>query len=238
MGAEITLVLVAVGLGALIQGSIGFGFSLVAVPTMTLLQPEAVPATLLLVAIPMTLFMSITERHSIDVVAFAWITGGRLLGTFAGVGLLALVPDNSLARLLGLLIVVAALMSFMGPTFEVRNGTQGVAGIASGVMSTAAALGGPPLALVNQRRLGPELRSTLAVSFLAGLVMSLVALALSGRIDKEHVVWAFQLLPGLILGLWTGRQFAEFLDRRWLRPMVLAFAAASGVVVVLLGPQM
>ena len=232
---ELAVALFAVGLGALIQGSIGFGFSLTAVPTLAILRPDAVPVALLLLALPMTTTMAFKGRSSINVAAFAWITGGRALGTLAGVGLLAIISENILARLLGFLILAAALMSFVGPTFEVKNRTQCLGGVVSGIMSTAAALGGPPLALVNQRRPGPELRSTLAISFVAGLLMSLAALALAGRVEGWQALLALKLLPGLLVGLWISGRAASFLDERWLRPAVLAFAAVSGLLVLILG---
>jgi uncharacterized membrane protein YfcA len=209
----------------------------VAVPVLTLIRPESVPVTLLLVALPMTIIMAAKEWRSIDVAAFTWITGGRVPGTLAGLGLLVVVPTGPLARLLGLLVVVAALMSYLGPNFEARGSTQFAGGVASGIMSTVAALGGPPLALVNQKRRGPELRSTLAISFLVGLLMSLVALAFAGRVEAEHIVWALGLLPGLLLGLWASGQVARLLDERWLRPTILAFAAVAGLAIVVFGPQ-
>ena len=48
--------------------------------------------------------MALNERRSLNVPAFAWITGGRLLGILIGVALLALVLDNSLARFLDILV--------------------------------------------------------------------------------------------------------------------------------------
>lgn len=233
---NIVIALLAIGTGALIQGSVGFGLSLTAVPTMALLRPEAIPATLLLVALPMTIFMTLRERYSINLTDFTWITGGRLVGTLFGAGILVVIPEAFLAKLFGILIVAAALMSLVGPSFEVRKETQLVGGFVSGVMSTAAALGGPPLALVNQRRSGPELRSTLAVSFMLGIIMSLVALAFTNRIEGWHLLLSLQLLPGLLIGLWASRSTAKFIDERWVRPIVLGFAIASGLVVVALGP--
>jgi uncharacterized membrane protein YfcA len=237
MVVEIVLVLTAVGVGAVVQGSIGFGFSLVAVPVLTLIRPESVPVTLMLVAPPMTIIMAMKEWRSIDVAAFTWISGGRVPGTLVGLALLVVVPADPLARLLGFLVVVAVLMSCLGTNFEARSSIQFAGGVASGIMSTVAALGGPPLALVNQKRRGPELRSTLAISFLVGLLMSLVALALAGRVEAQHFVWALGLLPGLLLGLWASRQVAGLLDERWLRPTILAFAALAGLAIVVFGPQ-
>jgi len=234
---EAVLILVAVAVGAVIQGSIGFGYAFVAVPAMALLYPEAVPVTPLLLALPMTVLMTAREWRSIDVTGFFLITGARVLGTAAGIALLVFVPTNFLSVLVGLFITAAALMSFLSPNFEVNYKTRLAGGIASGITSTTAAIGGPPLALIYQDRSGAELRSTLAVSFVVGILISLVGLALAGRVEGRHFVLALELLPGLLLGLWASRWVVKRLDERWLRPAVLTFAAIAGLTVAVLGPQ-
>jgi uncharacterized membrane protein YfcA len=231
------LTLVAVAVGAVIQGSIGFGYAFVAVPTMALLYPEALPATPLLLALPLTALMSAREWRSIDVTGFFLITGARAVGTAAGVALVVLIPASLLSVLVGLLITAVALLSFFNPNFEVSNKTRLAGGIASGITSTTAAIGGPPLALIYQDRSGAELRSTLSVSFVVGIVMSLVGLALAGRVQGWNFLLALQLLPGLLVGLWASRWVIKYLDERWLRPAVLTFAALAGLMVAVLGPQ-
>lgn len=233
----VILALVAVAVGAVIQGSIGFGYAFVAVPAMALLYTEAVPVTPLLLALPMTVIMSAREWTSIDVSGFFLITGARVVGTAGGIALLVFIPASSLSVLVGLLIVVVALMSFLSPNFEVNNKTRLAGGIASGVTSTTAAIGGAPLALIYQDRSGAELRSTLAISFVAGIAISLVGLALAGKVEGWHFVLALELLPGLLIGLWASRWAVKALDERWLRPAVLTFAVAAGLVVIFLGPQ-
>lgn len=232
---QLAILAVAVAAGGVIQGSIGFGFALVAVPAMALVLPEALPATSLLIALPMTVVMALRERRSIDVQGFAWITGGRVLGTLAGVWLLAAVPTGSLSALLGGVIVAAAVISALGPEFEARRRTRFAAGVASGVMGTAGAVGGPALALVYQRQPGPVLRSTLAISFVVGVAMSLAALGVAGRVETWHGTLALELLPALVIGLAVSRITARYLDARWLRPVVLTFAASSGVYTLLRG---
>jgi uncharacterized protein len=235
MMAVVTTLALAVAVGAVIQGSIGFGYALVAVPAMVLLLPWAVPVTPLFLALPMTLLMSAREWRSIDLEGFALITGGRLLGTVAGVVLLVLAPKGYLSMLTGLLILAAALVSFLRPTVEVNDGTRLAGGVASGVVGTVAALGGTPLALVYQDRSGAELRSTLAISFVVGIAMSLVGLALAGKVESRHVVLALELLPGLLIGLLISRWVVQRLDERWVRPAVLVFAAVAGLVITFLG---
>ena len=237
MVLAVIITLVAVAVGAVIQGSIGFGYAFVAVPTMALLYPEALPATPLLLALPLTALMSAREWRSIDVTGFFLITVARAVGTAAGVGLVVLIPASLLSVLVGLLITAVALLSFFNPNFEVSNKTRLAGGIASGITSTTAAIGGPPLALIYQDRSGAELRSTLSVSFVVGIAMSLVGLALAGRVQGWHFLLALQLLPGLLVGLWASRWVIKYLDERWLRPAVLTFAALAGLMVAFLGPQ-
>jgi uncharacterized protein len=237
MALAAVLTLVAVAVGAVIQGSIGFGYAFVAVPTMALLYPEALPVTPLLLALPMTALMTAREWRSIDVTGFFLITVARAVGTAAGVALLILVPASPLSVIVGLLITSLALLSFFSPDFEVTNKTRLAGGMASGITSTTAAIGGPPLALIYQDRSGAELRSTLSISFVVGIVMSLAALALAGKVQGWHFLLALQLLPGLLVGLWSSRWVIRYLDERWLRPAVLMFAAVAGLAVAFLGPQ-
>jgi uncharacterized membrane protein YfcA len=236
MVTVVAVLAVAVAAGAVIQGSLGFGYALVAVPAMVLLLPWAVPVTPLFLALPMTLLMSVRDWRSIDLSGFALITAGRLLGTVAGVVLLVLAPKGYLSMVTGLLILTVALGSFLKPRFEVNKRTRLAGGVSSGVVGTVAALGGTPLALVYQDRSGAELRSTLAISFVVGIAMSLVGLGLAGKVEGRHVVLALELLPGLLVGLWASRWVVKRLDERWLRPTVLMLAAAAGVVIILLGP--
>jgi uncharacterized membrane protein YfcA len=230
-GAFVLLAL-AVALGALIQGSVGFGFPLLVVPTMALIDPGYVPATVLLLSLPMAGLMAIREQHSIDVPGFCWITVGRLAGTFCGVVILATLPTDLLSALLGGFLIIAAAATFFVRDIEAISKTQLLGGIASGIMGTVGALGGTPLALVYRGRPAHELRSTLALSFVFGIVMSLFGLAATGKIGEQHVLLAIKLLPALLLGLWGSGWVARLLDGRWLRSVLSSIAAATGVTLL------
>jgi uncharacterized membrane protein YfcA len=232
---ETAVVLAAIAVGAAIQGSIGFGFAFVAVPTLTLLRADALPATLLVLALPLTVLMALRERNAIDFAGFTYATAGRALGTAAGVGLLVVVPRDGLAVLVGAFILVAVGLSVLAPGFELGAPTTMLAGFSSGIMGTAAAIGGPPMALAYQSRPGSELRSTLAASFVVGSLMSLAGLALAGRVEVWHLGLALQLMPGVLAGLLLSRYSLRWLERGWLRPAVLAFATAAGAAAVVRG---
>jgi uncharacterized membrane protein YfcA len=232
---QVLLAATAVAVGALVQGSIGFGLSLVSVPVIGLMRPTALPVTILLLALPMTMWMALRERRSIHLPGFLQITFGRVFGTAGGVWILAVVPVAQLSVVIGAAVVLAVTLSVLNPAFEAGDRSRVAAGVLSGLMGTAAAVGGPPLALAYQKRSGSELRSTLAISFVIGAIMSLVALAIAGKVEVWHALFALELLPGLGLGLYAAARLRSFLEKGWLRPLVLAFAAVSGIVAVVKG---
>lgn len=232
---ELALVMVASVVGAIIQGSVGFGFGLVVIPVVSLLEPRALPASMLFLALPMTAWMAFRERASIETRGFVEITIGRLPGTLLGVVILGLVAADQLEVVIGAVIIGAVLLSFFAPEFELRTRWRLLAGMLSGFMGTVAAISGPPLALAYQRRPGPQLRATIAVSFVVGSIISLIALAIGGHVETSHVVLALKLLPGLIVGLILAARLHGFLDKRWLRPAVLVFAGIAGLAAIAKG---
>jgi uncharacterized membrane protein YfcA len=228
----VLLLIVASVAGGVVQGAIGFGFALVAVPVLGLVRPDAVPVTIMLVALPMSSVMAVRERHHIDRPGFLAIMVGRAAGVFLGVVVLLVVPQRSLAIVIGLAVILGVALSALGLDLEPRRWLNVGAGALSGVMGTTAAVGGPALAVVYQRRPGPELRSTLALSYVAGLLLALAGLAVVGRVHVWHVALALVLIPGMLVGLWLAVRLAGWLDRSWLRPAVLTFAGISGLAIV------
>lgn len=230
---------VLIGLGVLIggaiQGTVGFGLAMIAAPVVALVRPEALPATLLLLAVPLTVGMWLRERREVDLEGLSWIVGGRVLGTAAGVGLLIAVPKDSLEVLFGSVIVAAASMAALRPARELGRRNRFVAGAVSGVMGTTTSIGGPPLAILYRDRPGPEIRSTLAVSFVAGLVISIGGLLLARRIAGWQALLALELVVPLGIGLLVGSRLSHLADRAWLRPAVLAFSGVAGAAALARG---
>jgi len=232
---ELAVIGAGVLVGGAIQGTVGFGLAMIAAPIVALVQPEALPATLLLLAVPLTVGMALRERHEVDVEGLTWIVGGRVLGTAAGVGLLVAVPQRSLETLFGAVIVAAAVTASLRPARELGRRNRFFAGTVSGVMGTTTSIGGPPLAILYRDRPGAQIRSTLAVSFVAGLAISIGGLLLAHRIAGWQAVLALELVPPLGIGLLVGSRLSGLADRAWLRPAVLGFSGVAGAAALLRG---
>lgn len=226
----------AVMLASALQASIGFGIGMLAAPIVALVDPGLIPGTLIMVAAFLTLIVVIRERQDIDLHGTGWALVGRVPGTIAGALLLAMLPHRALAILLAGVVLVGVLITSFGWVPVARRRNVVLAGAASGVLGTATAIGGPPMALVWQRNSGARLRGTMGGFFLVGSMLSIAALAATGAID-ERTLWGFAvLIPAAIAGYLLSRPMNKYLDPKRLR--WLAIGASTLGAVVLIGREL
>ena len=218
-------------IAAFVQGSTGLGFALISGPVIGMVEPRLLPVFLLIQMIPLNGYVAWRERHALDGAGATWISLGRFVGTFGGVGVLFLVTEQQLSLLIGISTVLAVMVTLLAPSFEPGKKAFLTAGLVTGVTETSTGIGGPPLALVYQHRPAPVLRSTVAACFLIGEVISLVILEMSDSISADQLRTAVLLLPAVIVGALLSRLVHHRLDGRVMRYLVLGFALVSGVVV-------
>ncbi|KPK82341.1 MAG: hypothetical protein AMS25_02625 [Gemmatimonas sp. SM23_52] len=229
---ELVAASAAAAAGAVVQGSVGFGLSLVAVPVLLLIDPRLVPGPVLCVAIVLTLLIARRERRSIDLFGVTWGLAGRLPGTALGAAALVVMPRDRMSLAFGVLVLLAVAMSASKLRIRPTPLTLVSAGMLSGIMATTAAIGGPPIALVLQHSPGAQLRGTLSGFFLVGASVSLLALVAVDRFGREELLLSAALLPGILLGYMISGRTAPWLDRGYTRVAVLAVATVAAIVVI------
>lgn len=251
----------AVVLGALVQGVLGFGLALLAVPVLAWLAPETVPVGILVAVLPLVVVTAARERSHIDLRGIGWALVGRLPGGTAGAVAVAVLPVRGLQLLVagtvGLAVVAAVATdsrsrapagpdeitgtgpgSAGGPTVvpaarpaagtgdgppKLRRTTLALAGALSGLGGTTSGIGGPPMGLAFRNAGGPAIRSTLAVFFVVGALLSLGSLAVVGEVTVSRLLAGLLLVPPVAVG---------YLLSGWLRPRVRARALRSSVLVL------
>ena len=233
--AQIVVTVVAVVAGSLAQSTIGLGFGMVLVPILAVFAPDLLPAMPLILAGVLSLAMIVRERSAIDMRGLPPLLAGRLLGILPAVWLLIILTGPALEILFGVVIVVVVAMSARKASIRPSPVARFVGGSVSGLFATTAAIGGPPVAILYQDRPGPEVRSTLAVLVAVGSVLSLVGLIPTGRITWEHLILGLALLVPTAVGFALSGPLGQFLEGRLLRPAILLFAAAGGVMAIVRG---
>ena len=216
-----------------VQGLIGLGLGLVAAPVLALVAPHLLPDVMLWLALLMPVVTLVREHHEIDWRGLAWALLLRVPGTALGVGLVAWLSPRALGAIVGVMVLTSVLLTVRAVEVPVTRLTLAGAGFISGVTGTTTSIGGPPLALLYQHRSPHQIRSTLAVFFVAGAAMSLVGLGMAGALEISTFVLAMTMVPALFLGFAASRVLDRRLPRHHVRTGVLLVSGLSAVAALL-----
>lgn len=231
--ASYSIVAVAIILASCMQASIGFGMGMVAAPIVALVDPGLIPGTLIMLATLLTIFVVIREHQEIDLADTGWALAGRGPGTIAGAVLLAALPERALALTLAGVVLAGVALTSTGwiPTPHRRNLV--LAGATSGVLGTATAIGGPPMALVWQNTSGARLRGTMNGFFLVGSLMSIAVLTITGAVDGRTVSLFAVLIPAVAVGYGLSRLVNHLLDRQRQRWVAIVVSAVGAIMLII-----
>ena len=226
------IIAAAIVLASCMQASIGFGMGMLAAPIVAAVEPELIPGTLIMLATVVTVMVVVREREHIDLAGTGWALSGRVPGTVAGALLLVALPKEALVYTLAAVVLGGVTLSSVGwrPRPHPRN--LMLAGAASGVLGTATAIGGPPMALIWQNSTGARLRGTMSGFFLVGSVLSLVLLALTGSISRQTLLAFAMLIPACVIGYALSRWVNQHLDRQRQRWAAIVISALGAVVLI------
>ncbi|YAL81867.1 sulfite exporter TauE/SafE family protein [Dermacoccaceae bacterium W4C1] len=219
-------------LSAITQSVVGFGLAVVGAPFIVLAAPELVPGALLVTSLSLPLVELSRGVRDIDWTVLKWGLSGRVLMTPVGVLLVAWWSTDAIAIFVGLMVLLAVVLSLTPVSITPNRSSALIAGLLTGVSGTAASIGGPFLGLVLQHERPSRIRSTLAVFFVAGASTALTALTIGGQLTWEQVLVGLIWIPFALAGMALSVPLRRSLDPARVRPLVLTLAAAAGVVVL------
>ncbi|MTI14441.1 sulfite exporter TauE/SafE family protein [Sansalvadorimonas verongulae] len=214
--------------GALIQGTMGFGFAVVTAPFLYAINPAFVPIPLIITFLPLSSVMISKYREGLNKSITSTLIIGRIPGTFLGAFLLTVASHQSLSLMLGTMVLASVMLSITKLSIRANHGSLLVAGFASGVTATAASIGGPPLAIVMQNESGTSVRANLACVNMICNIVSLVILYFYGQLKLEHFILAILILPGVFIGLTVAQHVVKHMNPESLKPAVLLLCFISG----------
>lgn len=224
----LVLVMICAVLGGTAQGTVGFGAAFATVPALALFAPQLLPGAMLVAALPLTGTMAILERSRFDRPTALRLIVSRLPGIGLGTVFVALADVRALTIGIAVVLLSGVGASTLGWKPRVTPLSEWTAGIISGVTGAAAALGGPPLALLYRNADPAVMRPTLAVVWAVGILTTMTSLGLAGVFTSEQVLVGLILSLGILSGLWFGRQVVARVDAEGVRKAMLWWAGVGG----------
>ena len=227
-------------LAAIVRGFSGFGFSLLAVTSLSLLLPaqEVVPSIFMLeVAASLHLLPGIwKDVHWKSLVP---LIVGCLVATPLGVYLLAHAPQAPMQIALGVFVLVAVAMMALGYAMKTMPNTitSTLVGAASGFCNGAFGIGGPPVILFYFASPAGHIagRASVIAFFLATDLIGLTFQAGEGLVTKAAFIRALIFLPALLIGVWIGSRGFKSANQETFRKIVLAIMALLGAITLIKG---
>ena len=238
---QITILLYAVACifgAAVVRGYSGFGFSLLAIISLSLLLPpaEIVPSIFMMeVAASLHLLPGVwTDIHWR---ALFWLTVGCLVGTPFGVYALAHVPPAPMTLALAVFVLIAAILLARGYALKTLPGPAATfaTGTASGLFNGSFGIGGPPVILFffSSPAGAAAGRASMIAFFLITDVTGLAWQGWNGLLSLTTLWRALVFLPALTAGIWLGNRGFKQADpvdfRRWVLRLLMLLAVLTGV---------
>lgn len=198
-----------IAVASLARGYSGFCFSALLVTSWALVTDPA-PA----VALALTLEVAASIVQAASVWRFVpWrrvgiLFAGALIGSPAGVQLLAHAPREPLKLGIAAFVLVSSLALLAGYRLQrqVHAGGTAAVGVVSGLANGAVAMGGLPVALfLTAGGDEPARVRAAAIAYIFALdVFGLLLLAREGLVGSDTFTTAALALPVLLAGLWLG----------------------------------
>lgn len=235
--SEFVLVGIAVLFSSFIQTITGFGFSLLAVPIMSMAVPTEVAVV---IAGTLSTFTSggqaWSERQHGDRPTIKRLIIGAFLG--APFGLVILIFASSRQLKLGLVVVIVLFLIVNLRGFKLEKASTPVelgAGFISGLLSTSLSTNGPPLVMaLHARHFTPHVfRGTIAAALCSIGMFSLVLFAVTDHFTID-VAWSLLVAaPSLVIGFYLGHRVRGHIEPDRFRGLVTGLLAATALVTVI-----
>jgi uncharacterized membrane protein YfcA len=227
---------------AIVRGYSGFGFSLLAITSISLvLPPVQIVPSIFLMEVAASIHLLPHVWREIHWRALCWLFFGCCVGTPVGVYALAHAPAAPMTLALAVFVLAAALLLARGFQTQRLPGAPSTfaTGAASGLFNGGFGMGGPPVVLLFfSSPTGAAVgRASLIAYFLLTDLLGLGWQEWNGLITLASVWHAVLFLPPLIAGIWLGNRSFKKADpvavRRWILRLLMLLAVLAGIRAVM-----
>jgi uncharacterized membrane protein YfcA len=222
---------------AIVRGYSGFGFSLLAITSLSLLLPPAqIVPSIFMMEVAASLHLLPGVWRDIHWRALLWLALGCFVATPFGVYALAKVPPEPMTMALAVFVLTAAILLAQGFALRRMPGPAltFAAGAASGLCNGGFGMGGPPVILFffSSPAGAAAGRASIIAFFLMTDITGLAWQGWNGLLGWLTVWRAAIFLPPLVAGIWLGNRSFKGADptvfRRWVLRLLMLLALLTG----------
>lgn len=224
---------VAVVLGTTLQRLSGAGYGMIVAPMMTLVAPDWVPGTVLLIGLVVGLGSIMSGWHAIDKRDLPAGFSGRLLGAIVAASVASIVVGSvALPIVVACIVLLAVALNLVGLQLAITSTSLFGAGFTAGIMGTLSGIGAPPMAILYANVEARRSAATQNAYFGFGMAVSIISLIAVGLIRTPQLAFAASLAPLVPLSLFIARPLALRVERGSIRPWALGLSTISALILL------
>ncbi len=222
---------------ALVQGAVGFGFALTAMPVLALLMDvKDASALVALSAFTLSAIMLAQNRKDVHFGEAAGLIGSALVGIPFGIFLLARAPQQLVLLILGGTIAAFAVYALVSPKPpQLKSGLWRYGfGYVGGVLGGAYNTSGPPVVVYSAMRSWPHEKFVAVTQafFTPTYLMIVAGHGLSGLWTREILTIFAISAPGILAATIIGKRIAGRLPVKALSRAVYGLLLVLGLAIV------
>lgn len=219
---------------------LGFGGALISVPLLAFLFPLkfAVPLEAIFEVI-LSLMLVRGEWKKMNRQILIVLLIGSFIGTLVGTYVLKSLTNIILLKILGVVIILFSLNLLRAQQSKVKTpfslSVGLIAGIIAGILGGMFGTSGPPIVLFLAYQIKDKdiLRATLIGFFTVDFAMRLMVFGLSGFINQPLLYMTLLLIPGLIFGIFLGKNHFVIVDEKLYKKGVITVLVLSGLLLLI-----
>lgn len=238
LDARLVAVCIATFIGGFMRGFVGFGAALVTIPVLSLAyEPRLAVAAMSVVGIPTLLQLLPDAIRTSERPIVVPISLAILLSTPLGTWILVSVSPALMKVVISVLVVIMVAMLMRGWRLEQEVGRPILvgAGIAGGLIQGTAGVGGPPVVAVILSRPGTptQQRGNVLALMTAVSLSSLLPLLYFGLFTRQAIMTGLLLLPIYGGSILLGSRYFAYGGARHYRHAAMATLALIGVATLI-----
>lgn len=223
---------------ALLQGLSGFGFSILALPLLSMfLSPKTIVPLLLIYSMILNLTVLYSSWRSFSFKKISRLLAGGILGLPLGTKLLLVLDDVTLRKGIGFFVVLFSILLLSGKRWKLKKEklAQPFIGFVSGIFSGSVGISGPPIImfLSNKGVEKDEFRASLSGYFFLINLFTIPAYYFSGLFSDLVIELSFKLGLFLVAGVICGAIISHRIKQQAFGKMVLVLLLLTGLLALI-----
>lgn len=238
--SSLSFIFISIFVAGIIRGYSGFGFAMVAVTSISLVLPpiQVVPLVLILEVIASLRLVPQIWRD-IDWYSLRWLLAGSFVATPLGVFLLSIIPAAPMRISISLMVLIGSILLLRGWAWRRMPGGSVIltAGVVSGVLNGAAAIGGPPVILLYlSSPAGVTVSRASIIAYFFGIdALGLAAASIQGLTTVKTLLMTAICLVPLLSGIMLGSRLFLKIEKHSFRQHVLLLLIILSIAGLLRG---